>query len=592
MDLWGLINRMCMMAAAANVLWSLLPQLLLLVPDSHKVSENMTTISPVSSLTHRPFSKERRLQLREDARRMFYWGYDNYMHHAFPDDELNPINCSGRGHDWEDLSNTNINDVLGDYSLTLVDTLDTLAIMGNTSEFKRATQLVLQYVSFERCTTVQVFEATIRVLGALLSAHLLIQDPAQPLGSISPQEYSGELLELAHDLGARLLLAFENTTTGLPHPRVNLCYGVPADGTLETCTAGAGTLTVEFTLLSRLLGDPVYESLARRSTRALWERRHKHTGLVGNVINIQTGQWTGRMSGLGAGIDSFYEYLLKSYILFGEREDLEMFNEMYQSVMRYLKRGRSCRDVFRETEVHNPPYYVNVDYATGRILNYWVDSLSASFAGVQVLAGDLEEAICTHAFHYSIWRRYKAMPERFNWQQKASNVHFYPLRPELVESTYLLYQATHNPFYLHVGRDILESLERHAKAKCGYATLHNVVHKTHEDRMESFFLSETCKYLFLLFDTENVVNRHASDYLFTTEGHLIRLDPTLRERVWKKESRGYCGDPTQAIARTNESFVTHSCSMYAASRRYTLPLTPMELGNIEALVGLYGNTNT
>lgn len=59
----------------------------------------------------------------------------------------------------------------------------------------------------------------------------------------------------------------------------------------------------------------------------------------------------------------------------------------------------------------------------------------------QVLAGDLEEAICTHAFHYSIWRRYKAMPERFNWQQKASNVHFYPLRPELVESTYLLYQV-------------------------------------------------------------------------------------------------------------------------------------------------------
>ena len=53
------------------------------------------------------------------------------------------------------------------------------------------------------------------------------------------------------------------------------------DGTLETCTAGAGSLSVEFTLLSRLLGDPVYESLARRSTRALWERRHKHTGLVG-----------------------------------------------------------------------------------------------------------------------------------------------------------------------------------------------------------------------------------------------------------------------------------------------------------------------
>ena len=87
-------------------------------------------------------------------------------------------------------------------------------------------------------------------------------------------------------------------------------------------------------------------------------------------------------------------------------------------------------------------WFVNVDYATGNIVNNWMDALSASFAGVQVLAGDLEEAICTHALYYSIWRRYEAMPERFNWRLKASDIHFYPLRPELVESTYLLYQAS------------------------------------------------------------------------------------------------------------------------------------------------------
>ena len=59
-------------------------------------------------------------------------------------------------------SNTNVNDALGDYSLTLVDSLDTLVIMGNTTEFKRAAQLVVDHVVFDRCTTVQVFEATIR----------------------------------------------------------------------------------------------------------------------------------------------------------------------------------------------------------------------------------------------------------------------------------------------------------------------------------------------------------------------------------------------------------------------------------------------
>lgn len=56
-------------------------------------------------------------------------------------------------------------------------------------------------------------------------------------------------------------------------------------------------------------------------------------------MNIQTGHWVGKQSGLGAGLDSFYEYLLKSYILFGEKEDLEMFNAAYQSIQNYLRRG-------------------------------------------------------------------------------------------------------------------------------------------------------------------------------------------------------------------------------------------------------------
>jgi len=60
---------------------------------------------------------------------------------------------------------------------------------------------------------------------------------------------------------------------------------------------------------------------------------------------------------------------------------------------------------------------------------------------VQVLHGDIEEAICTHALYYSIWKRYGVLPERWNWQRLSADVTFYPLRPELVESTYLLYQV-------------------------------------------------------------------------------------------------------------------------------------------------------
>ena len=63
-------------------------------------------------------------------------------------------------------------------------------------------------------------------------------------------------------------------------------HGVPVDSVNETCTAGAGSLLVEFGVLSRLLNDPTYESLARRANRALWNLRDKETGLFG-IHNFQ-----------------------------------------------------------------------------------------------------------------------------------------------------------------------------------------------------------------------------------------------------------------------------------------------------------------
>nr|CAD7194976.1 unnamed protein product [Timema douglasi] len=60
---------------------------------------------------------------------------------------------------------------------------------------------------------------------------------------------------------------------------------------------------------------------------------------------------------------------------------------------------------------------------------------------VRVLYGDIEEAICSHALYYSLWKHFGVLPERWNWQSLFADVTFYPLRPELVESTYLLYQV-------------------------------------------------------------------------------------------------------------------------------------------------------
>nr|CAD7456261.1 unnamed protein product [Timema tahoe] len=237
------------------------------------------------------------------------------------------------------LSNININDILGDYCLTLVDSLTTLAVIGNVSEFQHAVAQVIQHVNFDKDNIVQVFEVNIRVLGALISTHLLMTDPEQPFGNLTPPWYDGELLHLAHDLASRLLPAFEGSSTGIPYPRVNLRQGLPPYSASETCTAGAGSLVVEFGVLSRLLGDPVYEGYARRANKALWNLRDNTTGLLGNTIDASSGKWLGRLSGLGAGLDSFYEYLLKSYILFGEHEDYDMFSEAYSKIKQYMRKG-------------------------------------------------------------------------------------------------------------------------------------------------------------------------------------------------------------------------------------------------------------
>ena len=137
------------------------------------------------------------------------------MRHAFPLDELDPIHCTGRTAD-PNRENININDSLGNFSLALIDSLDTMAIMGDRAGFWKGVGDVVKQVSFDQDHVVQVFEVTIRVLGGLLSAHLIATDPHF---NMTNPEYDGELLHLAYDLGNRLLPAFHNTATGMPHPR-------------------------------------------------------------------------------------------------------------------------------------------------------------------------------------------------------------------------------------------------------------------------------------------------------------------------------------------------------------------------------------
>ncbi|OQV23354.1 ER degradation-enhancing alpha-mannosidase-like protein 3 [Hypsibius exemplaris] len=450
-------------------------------------------------------SRQQKRQLKEKVKSMFLHGYQSYMTHAYPADELMPLSCKGR---WRSHGSGrgDIDDAMGNFSLTLVDTLDTLVLLDETEEFERVVKLVIASVRFEQDIVVSVFETNIRMVGGLLAAHVLAKELQRRRGEM--MWYRSELLDLAQDLGYVLLKAFDSAT-GMPYPRINLKYGLDGlDHQKHTCAACAGTMLLEFAALSRLTGDPIFEEKSRLAMDYLWHKRHSSSSLMGHIIDVDSGDWIRRESGIGAGLDSYYEYVLKTYILLGDETYLHRFHRHYQGLLKYVMVNSRMQDVhMHQPQSTSKPY---------------LDALTAFFPGLQVLYGDVELAKDSFRTLHKVVQRYNFLPEAFTpepelrmyWAESY-------LRPEFIESTYFLYSATKDPFYLEVGENLVESLEIYSRVKCGYAALKDTNAGTHDDRMDSFFLSETLKYLYLLFSEPEELLVDLHDYIFTTEAHLL-----------------------------------------------------------------------
>ncbi|KAK3225341.1 hypothetical protein Dsin_005203 [Dipteronia sinensis] len=205
--------------------------------------------------------------------------------------------------------------------------------------------------------------SSIRVLGGLVSAHILATDSAD---RVVQGSYKNQLLTLAEDMGRHFLPAF-NTLTGLPYAWINLKYGVIESETTETSTSGCGSLILEMGALSRLTGDPIYESVALQALCKLWSM-HSSLNLVGTTVDVTTGQWIGYSSGIGAGVDSFYDYLFKAHILFGKEDFWRMFQSAYLVVQKYFRHG---------------PWYHEADMRTGKATYWQLTSLQAFWPGLQ-----------------------------------------------------------------------------------------------------------------------------------------------------------------------------------------------------------------
>ena len=477
-----------------------------------------------------PFTEAMRAAAAAEVRRMFHHGYDSYLRHAFPHDELKPLTKTYTDSLGElgNLRREHLSSSYRGVALTLIDATSTLAVLGNASEFAKNVRWMSRHLNFDQDVRVNAFECNIRALGGLLSAHAiaagLIPRRGERDGSVSADGfarhsegstpgnasglvvpgYAGELLELAHDLGSRLLRAFD-TETGMPYAWVNLRTGVRFGETAETNVAAVGSYALEFGALSRMTGDWRFERASKRAIKALWSRRSDRD-LLGNTINVKTGRWINRSGGIGAGCDSFFEYLVKAHVAFGDAEALDIFGDAYVAVMRWY---------------HDDGWYHEAHLDSGAPTHMQATSLQAFWPGVQVMLGDLDSAKHTWSRFFALWRRFGAQPERFLYAD--GTVHpserQYPLRPELVESTALLFAATKDDAFRHAGARIARDLVKNHEVPGGYAAMRDVRLKTTEDHQPSFFLAETVKYLYLLFDDPGGFLSGARDAVFTTEGH-------------------------------------------------------------------------
>jgi mannosidase alpha-like ER degradation enhancer 1 len=650
----------------------------------------------VSVQTER-WNASRRSLMRIRVKNMFSNAFDAYMRYAFPHDELKPISQtwtdsmaelgnakdSAPKYNNEQSKQTKIKKIpYQGMALTLIDSLSTLAVLEENELFCAGVEYLSRKLSFDADLRVHLFELNIRILGGLLSAHLLITDPDRgpaltkgvefipfdaPPGSTNKIkfEYNNELLEKSKDLGERMLKAFTTQNNPLyspiPYAFVHMQSGILSNESESTCAAGAGTLILEFGVLSALTNDPKFINAADGALNAIWTLRHPHTDLFPSTFN-RRGNVLDPITGVGSSVDSLYEYLFKGGLLFNNGKLQDMANQaleaselltkvqvLFESNMTDLYTDSAC--ILGKKHYHaRPPnnleyceaysqhdWMIEVNYSNGQHAHYQFNALQAFYPALLVLAGRVDEARSLFASFFSVLQRFDGvLPERFYFIQ--NQIHptekAYPLRPEMSESAYMLYRATKDELYLDAAEEIINGLEKHAAVETGgfagiqtckqtgnirdtetssshqeqsssspsklklvpvksnkqknqrsFTTTSSSIspeekseaRKTKDlkedsssstdssstgklpqiDRMESFFLAETLKYLYLIFAEDETsafeakklglnIQPHwlhrphlpyngASDWLFSTEGHLFPLKKQITQSSYNDD---------------------------------------------------------
>lgn len=545
----------------ADYFWRTVPTHFNLAAVRPLPTDRPTTPFPPVQASHFPKMTPEREERREAVKRTFAKSWDAYKAKAWLSDELMPVTGDHRN-------------PFGGWGATLVDALDTLWVMGLRQEFDDA---VAAAAAIDFTTTaldkVNVFETTIRYLGGFLAAYDLSGD--------------ARLLRKAVEVGEMLYKAFD-TPNRMPLTRWD--FHAAAEGRQQVADttvllAEIGSMSLEFTRLSLLTGDPKWFDAVQRITDLMAAQQGKTAlaGLWPLIVNAQDAIFhQGTQFTLGAMADSAYEYLPKMAALLGGK--LPQYQAMYEKAVdvasQYL--------LFRPLTPTNADIFIAgsaltqlQDHKTYVTQKFQGQHLSCFVGGMYALGGKLfdrakDVRMAERLTDGCIWAyaasKHGVMPEAFSMAACASHVcgwdelawkkqvvldagetitgNFdadmakasemiaekrlpkgfasipdgrYILRPEAIESVFVLYRTTARADLLDKAWHMFMAIDKMTSTTLANSAVNDVTtpgKPSASDSMESFWLGETLKYFYLMFAEEQLVS--LDEWVFNTEAHPFR----------------------------------------------------------------------
>ncbi|XP_010544166.1 PREDICTED: mannosyl-oligosaccharide 1,2-alpha-mannosidase MNS1 [Tarenaya hassleriana] len=441
------------------------------------------------------------IQRRQKVKEAMIHAWSSYEKYAWGKDELQPQTKDGV-------------DSFGGLGATLIDALDTLYIMGLDEQFQKAKEWVATSLDFDKDYDASMFETTIRVVGGLLSAYDLSGDKI--------------FLDKAKDITDRLLPAWD-TPSGIPYNIINLRHGNTHNPTWaggDSILADSGTEQLELIALSQRTGDLKYQQKVEKVISEL-NKNFPADGLLPIYINPNTATPSYSTTTFGAMGDSFYEYLLKVWIQGNKTSEVKHYREMWEKSMQGL-----LSLIKRST----PSSFTYICEKNGNSLTDKMDELACFAPGMLALGSSgypSDEAqkflSLAEELAWTCYNFYQSTPTKlagenyfFNSGQDMSvGTSWNILRPETVESLFYLWRFTGNKTYQEWGWNIFEAFEKNSRIETGYVGLKDVTTGAKDNKMQSFFLAETLKYMYLLFSPSNVIP--LDEWVFNTEAHPLKI---------------------------------------------------------------------